>query len=102
MNVISNVYYLPSTAADPEPIKPPTRWSILRARMTRRWWRLRIAVSEIRGVLRRPGRRTLEAEFPGLFEAAARIAERPASRREPARILDFDAARIRLRPAPQA
>jgi hypothetical protein len=98
MNRPTNVFYLPSSAPEPELIAPPTRWSILRARLVRRWWRFRIAVSEIRSVLRRPGRRSLDAEFPGLWEAAAEVSARPRRSAGPARVIEFEAARLRLRP----
>lgn len=94
-----NVFYLNATLPEPEPFDPPTRWSILRARAARRYWRLRIMLAEIGNAIRRPRRATLSEEFPGIAEAAAEVAERQPRQRGPARVIDFDAARRRLRPA---
>jgi hypothetical protein len=55
-------------------------------------------LAEIGNAIRRPRRATLTEEFPGIAEAAAQVAERQP-RRGPARVIDFDAARRRLRPA---
>ena len=92
--VSSNVYYLPA----PEPAAPPTpapaRWS----RVGRTWWRLRFALAGIRLALR-PAPTPLFAEddtFAALQGGAELIERRPRPT-GPARVLDFDAARARLR-----
>lgn len=94
-----NVFYLNAPLPEPEPFDPPTRWSILRARAARRYWRLRIMLAEIAHAIRRPRRATLGEDFPGIVEAAAQVAERQPGLRGPARVIDFDEARRRLRPA---
>ncbi len=97
----SNVYYLPSPIT-PEVIKPRSRWTSLRASLFRGWWRLRITVAEIRSVVCRPGRRLAA---PGYLGALDPEANAPVSTRRPlgpARIIDFEAARLRLRPAAEA
>ena len=98
-NVPSNIFYLPSNAEPPELIPPPARWAVFRARVTRRWWRLRIAAAEIRAILRR-SRRDVATEWSGL-PSIPDLMERPRRSRGPARILDFESARLRLRGASQ-
>ena len=98
MNYSSNVFYLPAHAPVPEPIEPPTRWSILRARMARRWWRMRIMVSEIRGIVRGRDHYAVDLDFPSLAQPSAGPVESFAPSRGPARVIDFEAARARLRP----
>lgn len=94
----SNVYQFP-TPVTPEPPRCVSRWSMLRDSVRRTWWRLRITVAEIRWVLRRQ-----RGAFDGID--STRFGDRDldsASSRPrllgPARIIDFDAARLRLRPA---
>lgn len=100
-NRSSNVYHFPSPIV-PEAPRRMSRWSKVSARVQRTWWRLRITIAEIRWVLRRQ-----RGSFDGVD--LARLGERdfdiPASRPRffgPARIIDFDAARLRLRPAYRA
>ena len=48
-----NVYYLPSrqdTNATPEIPLTASRWSVLRARTHRAWWRLRLTLAEVLSV----------------------------------------------------
>jgi len=93
-----NVYYLPSrqdTAnATPEIPLTASRWSVLRARTHRAWWRLRLTFSEVLSVIRHGGpRNPLENHI-----WFAPIDEAPVPRRRtvgPARVLDFEAARRR-------
>ena len=91
-----NVYYLPSRAqtvtATPEPLLTASRWSVLRARTHRAWWRMRLTLIEVISVIRNGGpRNPLENHIWFADEA-------PAPRRRsagPARVLDFEAARRR-------
>jgi len=100
----SNVYFLPS----PTPAAPaatavePVR---LLRRLRNAWWRLRLALSEIRTILRRPSPRLTLDDYVGLLEFGEEQ-QRPRRRRprasRPGRLLDFETARLRLRPSPQA
>jgi hypothetical protein len=99
MNSSSNVFYLPAHAPVPEPVEPPTRWSIFRARMARRWWRMRIMLSEIRGIVRGRDHYAVDLEFPGLAQPSEAAVESSGPSRGPARVIDFHAARARLRPS---
>ncbi|HEV8474696.1 MAG TPA: hypothetical protein VGR82_18100 [Methylomirabilota bacterium] len=94
----SNVYYLPASAPAFEPRRAPTRWILARAHARRAWWRLRFAMAGIRLALR-PSRTPLFAEDEALplLEGRAELIERPRSTRS-ARVIDFGAARTRLRP----
>jgi len=88
-----NIYYLPARAVEtPEPPLAVTRWSVLRARGHRAWWRARLTATEMWHVLRRGGERDrLDAHI--LFAD-----DMPAPRRRalgPARIIDLDTARRR-------
>ena len=93
-----NVYYLPARELEtPEPIAPPSRWSILTARMHRAYWRLRLTASEVWRVVRRGATR------PSLDDHLWFTPATPAPRRRalgPARIIDLDAARRRRATAP--
>jgi hypothetical protein len=90
----SNVFYLPA-ASLPEPIPTPPRW----ARLSRTWWRLRFALAGIRLALR-PAPRPLfaEDETLAMLQGQAEFIERRQRHTRPARVIDFDAARARLRP----
>ncbi len=96
MLVDSNVYYLP-VASTPEVFTEP-EWPGVATRLRNAWWRLRLALAEMRGILRRPRRLGSRdyAAFAGLDTV------RPTRRRRPARIIDFESARRRLRPEPRA
>ena len=89
-----NVYYLPSRQENDSPELPLTasRWSVLRARTHRAWWRLRLTLTEVVSVIRRGGARNpLENHIWFAADDA------PAPRRRtagPARVLDFEAARL--------
>lgn len=93
--VSSNVYYLPA----PEPVAPPmpapSRWS----RAGRTWWRLRFALAGIRLALRpAPAPLFAEDETLAMLDGRAEMIERRPRQTRPARVIDFDAARARLRP----
>jgi len=100
----SNVYYLPS----PTPPAPPTAAvEPIRflGRLRNAWWRLRLALNEIRTILRRPGQRFTLDDYVGLLDFEDEQ-QRPRRRRprpsQPGRLIDFETARLRLRPVPQA
>ena len=96
----SNVYYLPARVPD-EPVRRSERKTTWRARLTRTWWRLRFTIAEIWSISRRGGRHlSFGDDGPIFLGGNAGIFERPRPRRtEPARVLDFVSARLRLRPA---
>lgn len=84
-----NVYYLP-TRTQNEPVSTISEWPSLAVRLRNAWWRLRLAVIEMRGILRSQPRFTAYDFF-----SAAPLPPRPSG---PARIIDFEQARQRLRP----
>jgi hypothetical protein len=91
----SNVYYLPAFVTAPEPRPAPSRWTSL----TRTWWRLRFALAGLRLALR-PDRTPLftDDETVAILGGQAEVVERSRRPAGPARVIDFDAARARLRP----
>jgi hypothetical protein len=92
-----NVYYLPTRlAAAPEPLA--AEWPSFPVRLRNAWWRLRLAVVEVRGLLRARPQYDLSAPYEPLFEDEPIPAPRPA---RPARVIDFEAASRRLRPHPR-
>jgi hypothetical protein len=96
MNTVSsNVYYLARPAAvesaPPAPIRPGHV-----ARLRRAWWRFRFVTAELWYTLRRGGRHLFEDEGTFVLAESAEVVERPR-RTTPARVLDFEAARARLR-----
>lgn len=100
----SNVYHFPApTSAAPSaaPLEPVR----LLRRLRNAWWRLRLALSEIRTILRRPSQRFTLDDYVGLLEFEEEQ-QRPRRRRsrpsQPGRLIDFETARLRLRPSPQA
>jgi len=95
----SNVFYLPapSVLASPPP-PPPSRWSVLRARAFCVWGRVRLTVHELAIVIRHAGRR-FDNDYPGWLDAVPHAAAAPLPRfARPARVIDFESARLRLRP----
>jgi hypothetical protein len=92
--ISSNVYYLPAFSS-PEPAPAPSRWTAL----SRVWWRLRFAAAGIRLALRpAPAPLFTEDETLAMLQGRAEIVERGPRPTQPARVIDFDAARARLRP----
>jgi hypothetical protein len=98
-----NVYYLPT--AEPVEITPPvTRWTRLRRGLLRNWWRARLSLVEFRRRLRAGRRRSRADEYSALLESVvlnspAEVVERRRPKpTSPATILDFEGARLRLRP----
>jgi hypothetical protein len=93
--VSSNVYYLPA-ASMVEVAPARSRW----AKVSRTWWRVRFAIAGIRLALRpAPTPLFAEDETFALLQGRAEFIERRSTRMQPARVIDFDAARARLRPA---
>jgi len=92
----SNVFYLPAVSVPEAP--PAPRW----ARLTRTWWRVRFAVAGIRLALKpAPIPLFAEDETLALLQGQA-VLERRARSTRPAHVIDFDAARARLRPVAAA
>jgi hypothetical protein len=93
---LTNVYYLaPPVTAEERPARR-SRLS-LRLRLLALWWRVRLTARELTGVLRRFGRPPVEPDLD-LFEQRAELILRgPRVPLGPARIIDFAAARQRLR-----
>ena len=90
-----SVYYLPTrTLTDPDPVT--SEWPSFPVRLRNAWWRLRLAIVEMRGILRSHPRYTMPANPYDLFSEAPPAPPRPVG---PARVIDFDQARQRLRPA---
>src|SRR5947209_19858392 len=100
----SNVYYFPVRTPESPPTAAVDPVRSLR-RLRNAWWRLRLALSEIRTILRRPTQRLTLDDYVGLLEFEDEQ-QRPRRRRgrasHPGRLIDFETARLRLRPAPQA
>ena len=96
---VSNVYYLPVVATA---VLPPTEPMI----KTRRWgtmiadvlWRVRFILAEIRHIARVPVPVMAGREAAILVHSAEFVTPTPRPRTTPARIIDFAAARLRLRP----
>lgn len=94
----SNVYYLPA-ASVAEPAPAPSRW----ARFSGMWWRLRFAIAGIRLAIKpAPTPLFTEDETLALLHGHTEFVERQTRPTRPARIIDFDAARTRLRPVTAA
>jgi hypothetical protein len=100
----AKVYYLPVA----EPVEAPpslSRWVRLHRRVVHGWWRTRLSLADIRIGLLRPGRRRRDDDYAALLrgvveDGPAELIERRRPKPScPATILDFEAARLRLRPA---
>jgi hypothetical protein len=99
MVIESNVYYLPAPAViEAEELVRDLEWPSLAVRLRNAWWRVRLAFAEVCGILGRPPRSLSDDVIllDDAFDAAPRPRRRPVG---PAAILDFEAARLRLRPA---
>lgn len=101
----AKVYYLPTAEAIPDP-PPASGWVKLRARARWAWWRLRLSLADVRigswRVRRRPNREDYAAMLDDVLgDSRAQLIERrrPAKPARPATILNFEAARLRLRPS---
>ena len=94
--VSSNVYYLPAPTPVAEAKPALSRW----ANLSRRWWRLRFAMAGIRLALNpAPTPLFAEEETLAMLQGWAEIVDRRPGEARSARVIDFDAARARLRPA---
>jgi hypothetical protein len=96
---VTNVFYLSPPAAVAAAPARRTRGLALRLRVLAFWWRLRLTIDEVTAALRRFGRPGLDVADAVFLEQRAELivaAARPAA--GPARIIDFAAARARLRP----
>jgi hypothetical protein len=72
-----------------------SRW----APLNRVWWRVRFAIAGIRLAFRpAPTPLFAEDETLALLQGRAELIERRPAPTRPARVIDFDAARARLRP----
>jgi hypothetical protein len=94
----SNVYYLPTPGPAVElPAPEPVR---LVRRIRNAWWRLRLAFAEIRSILRQPQQRLSLDDYVALLELDEddRLRRRRPRPNRPAQVIDFEAARLRLRP----
>ena len=91
----SNVYYLPAPEAVLATEFVPSRW----ARLTRTWWRVRFALAGIRLALRpAPTQLFVEDDPLAVLHGDAELVDRRPRPSKPARVIDFDPARVRLRP----
>ena len=96
----ANVYYLP--AVEPMDAKPVSRWARLRHRVLHGWGRVRLSLTDIR-IGRRS--RSQHDDYTALLrniveEGPAELIDRRRPKpSRPATILDFETARLRLRPA---
>jgi hypothetical protein len=93
----SNIYYLAPSA--PAPARTPrlSRSLVLRLRVLSLWWRTRLTAAELWQVLCRFGRPPVRAEDAVLDQRAELILAAVPRPLGPARIIDFEAARVRLR-----
>jgi hypothetical protein len=97
---VSNVYYLappaPVAARRPRPPLGLTRQR-LQLRLLVFWWRLRITTAEVLATIRRFGRAPVEPDAAFLDQRADMLLAAPRPPAGPAHIIDFAAARSRLR-----
>jgi hypothetical protein len=99
----SNVYYMNAPLKAAEPLRGPDGWTRLNLRMRRAWARLRVTVIEIRAAIVRPGRGLFADDSAVFLDRSAEILGRHRARPlKPAQVLDFSAARTRLRPLARA
>jgi hypothetical protein len=95
---LSNVYYLATPPPVAEPRPRPSRGLVLRLRLLSFWWRLRLTAVEVMATVRRFGRAPVDADTAFLEQRADLIlATVPRPSAGPAQIIDFAAARTRLR-----
>ncbi len=97
----ANVYYLP--AAEPVDVSEPLpRWARLRHRLLHGWCRVRLSLADVRiGRRNRHQHDDYTALLRNIVEEspAELIDRRRPKPSRPATVLDFEAARLRLRPA---
>jgi hypothetical protein len=97
MSSSSNVFYLPAPSVVTAPVAPPSRWSVFQARAFCAWARFRLTVREVTLVIRHAGRR-FDADYPGWLDAVVPLTAPVPRFARPARVIDFESARLRLRP----
>jgi hypothetical protein len=95
---LSNVYYLPARVTRETPA-PRARKTTPWVRCQRAWWRLSFMAAEIVGIVRRRGRHLFLDDDAIVLGRMSELNERPICH-GPARIIDFDSARRRLRSEP--
>ncbi len=99
----AKLYYLPTAEFVRTP-PPPSRWTKVRRRLLRGFWRARLSLADIRLGSWRPRRGRRGDDYAALLDSV--LGDSPAQlidrrRRKPSRpatLLDFAAARLRLRP----
>ena len=102
-NRTSNVYYMNAPVKAAEPLRGPQGYALLALRARRAWARVRVTLIEIRAAILRPGRGLFGDEGSPFLDRSAEMVERHRPRPlKPAQVLDFTAARLRLRPLAQA
>lgn len=95
---LSNVYYLPARVARETTSPRGPRKTAAWTRVQRAWWRLSFMTAEICSIVRRRGRHLFLDDDAIVLGRMAELSERPVSR-GPARVIDFESARDRLRRA---
>lgn len=93
----SNVYYLTPPEPDAERRSRASRGRPRRRRLRAFWWRLRIAAADVGAAVRRFGRVPIEVDAAFLEQRADLVLAAPRRPAGPARVIDFAAARTRLR-----
>jgi hypothetical protein len=99
----AKIYYLPAAELAMTP-PPVSHWTSLRRRALRGWWHARLSLADIRLGLWRPRRRPRDDDYTALLRdvidesPAQLIVRRPSRPAHVATVLDFEAARLRLRP----
>ena len=98
----SNVYYMTAPVKAAEPMRGPQGWTLFTLRARRAWARVRVTLIEIRAAILRPGRGLFADDGMLFLDRSAEMVERRPRPVKPAQVLDFTAARVRLRPLAQA
>ena len=93
----SNIYYLAPSAPVPARAPKLSRGLVLRLRMLSLYWRCKLTAAEMWDALRRFGRPDAPADTTFLEQRAEMILAAPPRPLGPARVIDLDAARMRLR-----
>ena len=98
----TNVYFLPAATAALDMPPAPSMWRRLRACFKGGVWRVRLAMALLRLARRRPRTPLFSDDDETLAVFTERRAEMIERRPSPlpARVIDFGAARARLRPLP--
>jgi hypothetical protein len=95
---LSNVYYLPARVTREPSASARPRKATAWTRVQRAWWRVTFMTAEICSIVRRRGRHIFLDDDAIVLGRMGELTER-ALARGPARVIDFEAARRRLRPA---